>query len=89
MNDPRVYFAEDLGTSSGQAGEDVTSKLEEAVARRTLVLESLQIFAFDGKDAAQYQGWLEARLALQMRRCDICIREFYRGRKVLKERLNK
>jgi senataxin len=85
------YFAEDLidqqeDDSTGARAERGT-KCEEARHRTQLVFKALQLFAFDGADATNYQLWLEEQLALQMQRCDICIREFHRGRRTFKEEL--
>jgi len=52
-----------------------------------LVLDSLQILAFDGADAAPYQKWLKGRLDSHMTSCDVCIRVYHRGRAELKQRL--
>lgn len=90
-DDNEYYFPEDLQDDligeTEQAHNVRTTKLQEAKARKALVLESLQIFAFDGKDAAQYQVWMKERLMQQMTRCDVCTREYYRGRRDLKQKL--
>jgi len=62
-------------------------KVQAARDRTSTVFDSLQLFAFDGQDAAQCQSWLEDNLAKQMQRCDICIRQYHRGRRKFKEQL--
>jgi len=92
IDDNELYFSEDLQLS--EYGEETESsphrrqKIDDARARRDLVFDSLQIFAFDGKDAAEYQNFLEVQLAVQLGQCDICIREFHRGRRDFKHKLH-
>lgn len=90
-DDFEVYFPEDIqGRLQNEDDDSARARLkrvEDAISRKSLVFDSLQIFAFDGKDAAQYQQWLEDRLGAQMR-CDICVREYHRGRRKFKEKLN-
>lgn len=89
--DNNYHFPEDLQDEllgeSEQACDVRTKKLQEAKSRKILVFDSLQIFAFDGKDAAQYQRWMKDRLKQQMTQCDVCTREYYRGRRELKQKL--
>ena len=61
--------------------------MQEAEARRDLVLESCTILAFDGTDATKYKVRLQEGLREQLTRCDICVREFHRSRSLLIERL--
>jgi senataxin len=85
------YFPEDLidqkVDDNDKAREERETKCEGARHRTQLVFKALQLFAFDGSDAADYQSWLEEQLASQMQRCDICIREYHRGRRRFKEEL--
>lgn len=62
-------------------------KVQAARDRTSTAFDSLQLFAFNGEDAAQYQTWLEDSLAKQMQRCDVCIRQYHRGRRKFKEQL--
>jgi len=90
--DSDYHFAEDLQDEllgeTAQARDVRMQKLQGAKSRKTLVFDSLQIFAFDGKDAAQYQKWMKDRLKQQMTQCDVCTREYYRGRRDLKQKLD-
>ncbi len=87
------FFPEDLEDAAETKGEDDPAtkrrakRVKEARTRKTLALDALQIFAFDGPDAAQHQRWLEEHLAEQLGQCSICVREFHRGRWDLKEKL--
>ncbi len=88
--DDGCYFDEDI---SGQADGDAAAekrrleKIEEATSRKALVLDALQILAFDGADAATWQLWLKERLNSLLASCDVCIRMYHRGRKELKAKL--
>ena len=92
LDDGGLYYPEDVQGNphyeDNISTEERTSEVVKANSRKAQVFEALQIFAFDGKDAAQYQDWLEEHLGEQMRRCDVCVREFHRGRKSFKEQLN-
>ena len=87
------FYDEDLlkGTASENEGAKRRrhEQISEANDRKLSVFEALAIFAFDGKDAEPYQQWLEQNLSTQLRRCDICIREFHRERVAFKERLER
>jgi len=64
-------------------------RIDEADRRRELVLDCLLILAYDGEDVAQHQEYLKTRLDKELGKCDICIREYYKGRRDLMQRLNK
>jgi len=85
------YFAEDLTEAGKDIAEELqkskTKKCDEAKRKTQVVFKALQLFAFDGADAAPHQKWLEDQLGEQMQQCDICIREYHRGRRRFKEEL--
>ena len=89
--DDGVYFDEDvldiLSTESASEKATRLERVQEAEARRDLVLESCTILAFDGADATKYKVQVQEGLREQMTRCDICVREFYRSRDLLMQRL--
>ncbi|QIX00694.1 hypothetical protein AMS68_006211 [Peltaster fructicola] len=94
-DDPTFFFDEDLAiTAPAQlSNEPQESKskrqkqCKEAVDRTELVLDACTILAFDGDDARPFQDKLKASLAGQMRRCDICVREYHRARSKLRSTL--
>lgn len=62
-------------------------KLQEVEERRGDVLEACKILAFDSADAADYVDKFKKDLAIQLRRCDVCVREFHRSRALLNQLL--
>lgn len=88
-HEDEVYFAEDI--EAGPEPEDVKQTREELVKqaheRRDKALEVCVILAFDGADAREYQEQLKVSLQRQLTRCDICVREFHRGRRLLRNKL--
>ena len=90
-DDDSVCYVEDVVHGKTPMTETETKRLERAVQpvheRKSLVIDALTIFAFDGDDAVPYQDWLKNALDDQLTQCDICIREFHRGRRELKQRL--
>jgi len=90
-DDDEAHFEEDvkdiLKDESESRRKEREQKVQAAQDRTTTVFDSLQLFAFDGQDAAQCQSWLEDNLAKQMQRCDVCIRQYHRGRRKFKEQL--
>ncbi|KAL2356659.1 tRNA-splicing endonuclease-like protein [Cryomyces antarcticus] len=89
--DQTCYFDEDLaGKSLNPNNPDKACRdrgIAEAKARKVLVLDALRILAFDGHDAAPYQAWLKEQLDRKMALCDVCVREYHRGRRDLKHGL--
>ncbi|KAI5369436.1 Putative helicase Sen1, P-loop containing nucleoside triphosphate hydrolase, DNA2/NAM7 helicase [Septoria linicola] len=84
-----VYFDEDVDQSN-ETDDEKQKRLvlvQEAHERRDKALEVCIILAFDGADALDYQEKLKASLQKQLIRCDICVREFHRGRRLLRNQL--
>ncbi|OCK89265.1 tRNA-splicing endonuclease-like protein [Cenococcum geophilum 1.58] len=90
-DDTSIYYEEDLAgfpqDEDDAIKEDRIKKLKEVEERKWLTLDSLQILAFDGPDAAPYIAWLKERLDTQMTCCDVCIRIFHKARAELKNNL--
>ncbi|KAF2210866.1 hypothetical protein CERZMDRAFT_85797 [Cercospora zeae-maydis SCOH1-5] len=84
-----VYFDEDVDAAqeSEEAKQARQALAREAHERRDKALEVCIILAFDGSDALAYQQKLKASLQIQLTRCDICVREFHRGRRLLRNQL--
>lgn len=91
IDDPGIYFDEDIYTQTGQLPQDRPERhlkrVEEAHARRDLLLEAFEIFAYDSSQAETPQKYIEKALEEQLGRCDICVREFHRSRRRLKQQL--
>ena len=86
-----MCFDEDLTRPLSSYSESTKAQCEQkardARNRKSLVLDSSQIFAYDGKAAEPLQSWMREHLASQLSRCDICVREFHRGRRELRQKL--
>ncbi|KAI9652901.1 MAG: DEAD-box type RNA helicase [Alyxoria varia] len=89
--DTRVYLPEDLqgndSASSEQSRAHLQERIDAAQSRKSMFLDSLRIFAFDGPDARPFQEYLEKRIDVQMSQCDVCVRQFHRGRRDLQQML--
>ncbi|KAJ9635465.1 DEAD-box type RNA helicase [Coniosporium tulheliwenetii] len=87
-DDNSCYFDEDLyGRLDNEDAVTRNKRLnavKDAEQRKKLVLECMQILAYDGSDAAKFKEWLTARLDAQMACCDVCIRIYHRARAELK-----
>ena len=91
-DDYELYFDEDIQLNGrSQESDDEKAarvkKVLEAEERRDAVLEACKIFAFDGADAKTYADRFRLSLGEQLRRCDICVREYHRARQLLIQRL--
>jgi senataxin len=86
-----LYYEEDvyneLATESPVEKKTRLAKLAEAEKRKTLLLNALRIFAFDGADALKLQESLLERLNIQLGECDVCIRVYHKARSELKYNL--
>lgn len=86
-DDDALYYDEDTDTLSDDSLEKEKEvrkkKLEEARSRQLDALSACKILAFDGDDARQYQEKLKRCLQVQLGRCDVCVREYHRGRRQL------
>ncbi|KAK8151204.1 hypothetical protein BC567DRAFT_300236 [Phyllosticta citribraziliensis] len=83
-NDPSFHSASSEAPSlSWPASENplaahfCLAKIEQAKAKKNLVLDCLPIFAFNGPDAAPDQTWLKDCLKHNMSACDVCIRVYH------------
>jgi len=65
----------------------VSKRIEDAETRKALLLNAFQILAYDGGQAESLQVWLKEHLAEQLSCCDICVREYHRARRRLKQSL--
>ncbi|KAF2745877.1 hypothetical protein M011DRAFT_459767 [Sporormia fimetaria CBS 119925] len=83
-----AYYEEDLaGVSPEDRPADLEEKIQQAQERKLCTLDALQVMAFDGEEAEQYQAWLTDRLQTLMTSCDVCVRVFHQSRSEWKERL--
>lgn len=87
--DTGLYLLEDLqdAPANGPSSGKDEQRLASFHSRRDAALTALKIFAFDGDDAREFQQQMQKALARQMAKCDICTREYHRGRAQLKESL--
>ena len=70
-----------------QTEEDEKERCDASHQRKQLALDALQILAFDGEDATNWQIWLKERLQAQLTSCDVCIRNYHHGKKQMKQKL--
>ena len=62
-------------------------RIQDAISRRETVFSCLSIFSFEGDEAVPHQEALKSRLDAQLQQCDICIREYYKGKRAFLEGL--
>lgn len=62
-------------------------RIEKVNERKKLFVEVVEILAFDGEEAVPYQTDLKQHLQNQLTRCNICVREYHRGRGQLRQDL--
>jgi senataxin len=62
---------------------DRLARIEEAKSRRKKFISTLQLLAYDGEDTEQYQRYIWERLDEALGSCDVCIREYYIGKREL------
>ncbi|KAF2873176.1 tRNA-splicing endonuclease-like protein [Massariosphaeria phaeospora] len=90
-SDASIYFDEDVANlepeTDATAITERRNKVKEAQDRKWVALGAMQIFAFDGDEAAPHKEWLEKRLDKLMTSCDVCIRVFHQARADWKIRL--
>ncbi|KAF2499518.1 DNA-binding protein SMUBP-2 [Lophium mytilinum] len=86
-----VYYEEDIIGSKQKVDEAEKArriaKIKKAEERKWLVLDALQILAFNGPDAEPYHEEIKKRLSNQLTNCDVCVRVFHKSRGELKFRL--
>ncbi|KAF7197080.1 Helicase SEN1 [Pseudocercospora fuligena] len=84
------FFDEDVGDSSSESKQEKAAcmeKIQEARGRQDDAMETCILLAFNGPDAEPYQAKLKDCLSKQLTRCDICVREFHRARRRLRNQL--
>lgn len=65
----------------------ILSRLENASARREKFLSCMRLLAFSGYEIEPAQAWIWKKLADSLEKCELCIREYYRGKTWLAETL--
>ncbi|KAB8337070.1 hypothetical protein FH972_021374 [Carpinus fangiana] len=90
--DAEVFYEEDLRANkdvdlSDAAAQARKKPIEDAKARQSLALNVMEIFAYSGDDAISYQNWIRTQLRDTVTQCDICSREYHRGRQELAQKL--
>ncbi|EME89025.1 uncharacterized protein MYCFIDRAFT_55523 [Pseudocercospora fijiensis CIRAD86] len=84
------FFDEDLGDAASESSQEKAERMEkiqEARGRQDDAMETCILLAFNGPDAEPYQAKLKHCLSKQLTRCDICVREFHRARRRLRNQL--
>nr|POE59119.1 helicase sen1 [Quercus suber] len=86
--DEDYFFYEDclefLPSESAKEKQVRETRIREAQRRRDQVLEACVILAYDGAEAEPFKDKLKVGLQTQLRRCDICVREYHRSHGLLK-----
>ncbi|KAI5305347.1 hypothetical protein KEM56_004657 [Ascosphaera pollenicola] len=55
-------------------------RIEEAKARREKFLSCMKLLAFNGEEVADEQSWIYIKLQTTLERCDLCIKEYHKGK---------
>ena len=64
------------------------SKIEASVeSRREQVVQCLQLFAYDSPELVSHKAILGRNIDRQLGKCDVCIVEYYKGKRSLIEKL--
>ena len=75
QNDDDVDRYEDV---EGEKADPVRlERIAETEQRRKRFVSALQLLAFDGQESERWQKFIWDLLAVNLGRCDICIREYY------------
>jgi senataxin len=89
--DGSLFFDEDLLGKDIEESENDKSKRRRALERAKQTHDeaflACKILAFDGEDAVRYQEKLQQQLQVNLTRCDVCVREYHRGRRQLRDSL--
>jgi senataxin len=89
--DGTLFFDEDLlGKDIKESADDKAKRdnaLERAKQTHDEAFQACKILAFDGEDAVRYQERLQQQLQVHLTRCDVCVREYHRGRRQLRDSL--
>ncbi|KAG8629669.1 hypothetical protein KVT40_003534 [Elsinoe batatas] len=88
-DDDEFFFDEDMDEEDETAEQRGIrqKRVEKAHDRRSIFLEAVSIFAYDGDDAVPFQKAFEESIAGQLVRCPICIREYHKCRSLLEHDL--
>ncbi|KAF2227186.1 SEN1 N terminal-domain-containing protein [Elsinoe ampelina] len=88
-DDDQFFFDEDMVEEDETAEQRGIrhKRVEKAHDRRSIFLEAVSIFAYDGDDAVPFQKAFEESIAGQLVRCPICIREYHKCRSLLEHDL--
>ncbi|OAX84141.1 hypothetical protein ACJ72_01486 [Emergomyces africanus] len=84
-NDMEQYNDENI-QSLNPAGPDVKPNVEnlnrisDATLRRQKFLSCMRLLAFSGDEVEIQQEWIWRRLEQDLEKCDLCIKEYYRGK---------
>jgi senataxin len=90
-DDPVDYnaFGQDDITPDDIPDPEFSRLLKAAEERRDMAIRCLECFAYSGTEGAFYQNALRPRINHLLKTCNICIIQYYRGKKALLERLLK
>ncbi|KAL1955583.1 hypothetical protein VTO42DRAFT_8386 [Malbranchea cinnamomea] len=89
-DEDREQYNEDLLRSPTQdVKPDVSllARIEEAAARREKFLSCMRLLAYTGVEIEAAQQWIWTRLEESLEKCELCIREYYRGKNWLVDTL--
>ncbi|EDN06684.1 conserved hypothetical protein [Histoplasma mississippiense (nom. inval.)] len=56
------------------------NRISEATSRRQKFLSSMRLLAFSGDEVEIQQEWIWRRLEHDLEKCDLCIKEYYKGK---------
>ncbi|KAK2875581.1 hypothetical protein FQN49_001586, partial [Arthroderma sp. PD_2] len=59
---------------------DVLERISKAAVRREKFLSCIRLLAFSSEEIEVQQQWIWRRLEKTLERCDICIKEYYKGK---------
>lgn len=83
-------YTEDIARANTAADDvkpdvEALSRISEAKSRREKFLSSMRILAFSGEEVEVQQEWIWTRLEGTLEKCDLCIKEYYKGKMWLME----
>ncbi|PGH26410.1 hypothetical protein AJ80_01908 [Polytolypa hystricis UAMH7299] len=79
-NDEAVQSATALSGEDTKPNVEILNRISEANARREKFLSCMRLLAFSGEEVETHQAWIWGRLEEMLEKCDLCIKEYYKGK---------
>lgn len=82
FDDDATLYEENYSSTEKDVKPDpvILERIEEAKSRRQKFLSCMKLLAFNGEEVAKEQNWIYEKLQQTLDKCDLCIKEYHKGK---------